>query len=471
MRIALLFFLSSGLWCVLPGSLPDADRDPIDPAWTAWYDGPGRDLDIPHALTVDGEGNVYVTGMSGGGKPPPGEPSDFCQDDDGCEDYATIKYSPQGEELWVARYDGPGQRGDRAYALAVDDAGYVYVTGESAGDGTSHDYATIKYSPGGEELWVRRYNGPGDSGDRASALVVDGWGNIIVTGISLDLSDDFKFILSLTTIKYSPAGEELWVETYSPATSSWNTGNPHALVVDGNGNVHVGGEALTEEGDWVLLTLKYSADGEELWSRQYASPSRKFDRFQALEVDRQGNVLISGDASFYGTGNTEFTLVKYAPDGTELWARRFRNVEFPFNAASALATDPSGNIYLAGYSSFTRDQETMVAFTTLKYSTEGALLWERHQGPALGATSAPMDMILDSRGNVLVAGRLGESPSIVKYAPSGEEFWTRDFTTPAPYRYTQALLPDGAEHFYLAGSLKFGSGGLNYITVSSCEDR
>src|SRR4030066_1429004 len=87
-------------------------------------------------------------------------------------------------EAWVARYNGPGNSYDVAYALAVDDSGNVYVTGRSAGSFTYSDYATIKYSPAGDTLWVRRYNGPGNGHDEANALAVDGSGNVYVTGYS-----------------------------------------------------------------------------------------------------------------------------------------------------------------------------------------------------------------------------------------------------------------------------------------------
>ncbi len=57
-----------------------------------------------------------------------------------------LKYSSAGDTLWVRRYNGPGNGDDEASALAVDGSGNVYVTGYSAGSGTSGDYATIKYS-------------------------------------------------------------------------------------------------------------------------------------------------------------------------------------------------------------------------------------------------------------------------------------------------------------------------------------
>ena len=85
-------------------------------------------------------------------------------------------------ELWVKRYNGPGNDDDSASAITADNLLNVYVTGGSYGSGIDYDYATIKYDPDGNELWVKRYDGPGNYYDYAEALAVDGADNVYVTG-------------------------------------------------------------------------------------------------------------------------------------------------------------------------------------------------------------------------------------------------------------------------------------------------
>ena len=114
------------------------------------------------------------------------------------------------DTAWVRRYNGPGNGGDEANAIAVDDSGSVYVTGKSWGSGTGNDYATIKYLPNGDTAWVRRYNGPANSGDLAHAIAVDDSGNAYVTGISAQAALP-EWEEDYITIKYHPDGDTAWI--------------------------------------------------------------------------------------------------------------------------------------------------------------------------------------------------------------------------------------------------------------------
>ena len=103
-------------------------------------------------------------------------------------DYRTMAYAAStGAKLWGSRYDGPGNDYDVAEAVDVSpDGTRVFVTGQSLGDHTHIDYATLAYdAANGTRLWTKRYNGPGDGYDRATSVAVSPAGTaVLVTGTS-----------------------------------------------------------------------------------------------------------------------------------------------------------------------------------------------------------------------------------------------------------------------------------------------
>ena len=209
--------------------------------WVAIYNGPGNSNDVGSSIAVDSSGSVYVTGYSFGGSVT-------------ILDYATIKYNSAGAQQWVARYNGPGNGQDWARAIAVDGLGNVYVTGFSDGTLTTvRDYATVKYNSAGTQQWVKRYNGPGNDLDFAWAIAVDGSGNVYVTGFSKGSGTNTDY----ATIKYNSAGTQLWVQRYNGPGNGGD--DAHSIAVDGSGNVYVTGVSggIGTNGDYT--TIKYSA--------------------------------------------------------------------------------------------------------------------------------------------------------------------------------------------------------------------
>ena len=118
-------------------------------------------------------------------------------------DYVTVAYDAStGAELWVKRYNGPRHR-DEATALGVSPDGYtVFVTGFSTVRRADGDYATVAYDAAtGARLWLRRYDGPGNGYDAATALGVSPDGSrVFVTGNSFGSGSGSDY----ATVAYSP---------------------------------------------------------------------------------------------------------------------------------------------------------------------------------------------------------------------------------------------------------------------------
>jgi len=245
----------------------------VQQAWMARYNGPGHDFDGAVAIRLDKSGNVHVTGESiglGTGA-----------------DYITIKYNSSGEQQWVARYDGG--LGDAATAMAIDSSGNVYVTGQSWSAKTSeYDYATVKYNADGQEQWVARYDGPANDYDYPTGIAVESSGNVYVTGESTGLTGDSD----CTTIKYNSGGQQEWVVRYNgPANDNdWGSG----IALDKSDNVYVTGGSVVAGIFSEYVTIKYNSAGQEQWVAHYHGTGNGNDQATALATDSSGNIYVTG---------------------------------------------------------------------------------------------------------------------------------------------------------------------------------
>lgn len=275
-------------------------------------------------------------------------------------DFATIKYDSLGIERWVARYNGPGNDNDIARAIAIDDANNVYIAGEDRVD-TNRDFVTVKYDSSGVEQWVARYNGPGNGVDGAWKVTLDEVDNVYVTGWSFDSSSDSDY----ATIKYNPSGVEQWVARYNGPGN--NLDEPYAIAVDNGGNILVTGKSWGSGTDFDYATIKYDSLGLEQWVTRYDGPSSYWDWAWAMCVDATGNVYVTG-ASCAPQSFCDYATVKYNSAGVEEWVARYDGPNSEDDRASALAVDNAGNVFVTGYSTGPGTEDDYV---TIKYLSTG----------------------------------------------------------------------------------------------------
>ena len=427
--------------------------------WVARYDGDVSDVDQAVDMTMDSEGNIYVTGWSYGGDPAL-DPANTARD------YATMKYDSDLNELWdsAARYNNDSENGEEwAAAIAVDSAGNVYVTGRSEGTGTSYDCTTVKYNSAGDQQWVARYDGALNGWDQANAIAVYEDGSnvyVYVTGYT-SMATYYDYI----TIGYNgDSGTELWASTYDGPLGGWDD-DAKAIAVDQAGNVYVTGTSM---GSGTLLdyaTVKYNSAGAEQWVARYDGPGNDYDEANAIAVDSSGNAYVTGKSKDT-SGDYDYATVKYNSSGAQQWVARYDG-SAGSDVAYAIALDGSGNAYVTGYS-----EDSNADYATVKYNNAGAQQWVARYDGGVGSDVA-YAIALDGNGNVYVTGKSeGEDEdddyATLKYdAATGQELWdTADiYDGSAGEDRACAIVVDSAGSVYVTGSSVGIGTNYDYVTL------
>lgn len=331
--------------------------------WVVRYNGPGNYHDTPTAIAVDALGNVYVTGYSYGSST--------------SYDFATIKYNSNGIEQWVVRYNGPGNGNDLVFAMAVDGLGNIYVTGEGYNAESGLDYTTIKYDGNGHSQWVATYNGPSSYNDSARAIALDALGNIYVTGHSYgggETRDDYA------TIKYSSSGSQLWVARYAgPSGAPYSAyDQANAIAVDISGNVYVTGYSDGANTSYDYATIKYDTNGAERWVARYNGSGNGYDYANAMTLDSLGCIYVTGYSEGSGT-QMDYATIKYDTSGNQLWVATYNGPANNDDRPSGILVDRSDNIYVTGCS---YEWGTSLDYTTIMYDLNGNQMWiATYDGP------------------------------------------------------------------------------------------
>jgi hypothetical protein len=374
--------------------------------WVRRYNGPGNFSDVATALGMSPDGStVFVTGNSSGST--------------GGYDYATVAYDAStGAKLWVRRYDGPGNRDDLATALGMSpDGSTVFVTGYSFASTSGYDYATVAYdATSGARLWVKRYNGPGNGRDVATALGVSPDGStVFVTGRSMQTRG--IRIYDYATVAYDVlTGAKLWAKRYNgPAGGEGAAATALGVSPDGSTVFVTGSSHRPSKQAADYDTVAYDAStGAQLWDTRYVQGNVA----TAMGVTPDGSkVFVTGWSYRHSSGAFDVETVAYdASTGAELFVKRFNGAGNGDDIATALAISPDGSkVFVTGYgfgASGNGDYETVA------YAATGAKLWVMtYDGPGgNGGDYATALAVSPDGSKVFVTGRSAGSTGYFDYA-------------------------------------------------------
>src|SRR5258706_829084 len=275
----------------------------------------GNDFDTGNAISIDANGNAYVTGTTKSADFPT-TPGAF-QPALGIGFGFVTKLDATGSTLVYSTYLGAGAQGA---GIAVDAQGNAYVTGQTGSamfpttpgafqpvfGGGPVDAFVMKLNADGSALVYSTYLG-GSNVEVGGGIAVDTGGNAYVTGGT----DSTNFPTTPEAFqtdpgsgfvtKLDPTGSSLVYSTYLNASSG-------AIAVDAQGNAYVTGTASTDfqttpgafqpvlAGSFDAFVAKLNPPGSGLVYSTYLGGTNE-DHGNGIAVNAAGNAYVTGYTS------------------------------------------------------------------------------------------------------------------------------------------------------------------------------
>ena len=426
----------------------------------------GGSNDAGYAVTVDTQGNTYVTGSTESADFPLSAPlqTSFQTNPAGpTSDVFITKISPDGGRLiWSTFLGGTGR--DTGFAVVVAGDGTVYVSGVTESvDFPSARAAQSAYGGGASDGFVARVAATGSSvdwstfvggsqADRIRGMAVDSTGNAYVTGSTN--SENFPSVNAQQTGPFRPEDLDAFLVKVAPAGAPFvfatrlggaNDDRGLSVAVDAQGSAYVTGDTQSPGFPTVrpvqaslggsaspdAFVTKYNPTGTGLVYSTFLGGG-DVDQGTAITVDAQGAAYVAGNTNSTNfpttgplqgakAGEADAFVTKLDPGGSTVVYSTYLGGGGP-DGANAIAVDRTGSAHVVGTTgsaNFVSAKATQAqksggddAFVVKLDSTGRGPLFSSFVGGR--DADAGMGVAVDAQGKVRVLGLTGSAdfPSV-----------------------------------------------------------
>jgi hypothetical protein len=345
------------------------------------------------ALSVDSLGNIYAAGLA--------------YDASGVVNWI-VRNSTDGGDTWttISDYNLVAGKNATASALSVDSSGNIYAAGY-ASDASNVDHWIVRKSTDGGATWttVSDYNLVAGRSAYADALSVDSLGNIYAAGYASEASFAYHWI-----VRKSTDSGATWTTVSDYNLVAGKNAVATALTVDGSGNIYAAGYASDAffACHWIM---RKSTDSGATWTTvsDYNLVAGQDAIANALTVDSSGSIYAAGNA--YDASSVNHWIVRKSTDSGATWTTisDYNLVAGKNAAAYAITVDNSGNIYATGYAI---DASSVSHWIVRKSSDSGATWTTIDDKPGLSFGTATANAIVPClTQRICVAGMFTSDPT------------------------------------------------------------
>ncbi len=387
-------------------------------------------------------------------------------------DILVAKYNSGGVQQWIQQYNGYGNYHDFATAVFVDGSGNVYVTGTVTDSllVQGSDIITMKYNSSGTLQWASRYNGSGSAYDLGADIIVDnGTGDVYITGAEYNSTPNTDAV----TIKYNSSGVQQWVTVYNHTT---NLNDAGAKIKFGkSGTVAVSGAIQLTATTYAYGTTLYNkSDGTVAAATVLGTGTNNITYFGDMVQDNLKNTYIAGAVyDSVGSSGYNYYLIKLDSTLAVQWERTFDGGSNLEDMANAVKIDAAGYVYITGYTTSSTQGKNI---TTRKYNSSGAVVWTQTYNDTLNGDDAAMAMTIDANANIYITGYDSTATNktnyiTIKYDSTGAEKWriSYDGTTHLKDKATGICL-DELDNVIVTGLSETTPGNYQYITIKYIQN-
>lgn len=321
-----------------------------------------------------------------------------------------VIFNAQGLYQYDGYYSMTNASNEAVTEILVDDDGYIYLSGFGLIDTVYHVF-TLRMNPGGTVSWAQTENFDNEHPIQLASLTMDVTGNLYLSGIHITGTDSAENFI----IKYSRDGQHIFTRKY--LKTGYTMAIAFRLMPDQEQNIIFAG-ALGTSTISRGYVAKLDQNGEVIWDHTFNPASNEMVLYSA-DLDDNGNIYVSGQIEV--NNDHEGYYAKISPDGIVIWENIYSGAANSYDALFKVIVEGEG-CFFAGQ---TMGITTKTDLFLMKTDTAGNIIWEAHYDGAEHSNDLFEYMTNDRDNNLLISGLTEEAyqkkfGTILKYSnPTG----------------------------------------------------